>query len=211
MLYEKKIDTRSRKAMVEFLAGHFRYHNRTTGYANRIKIPSLGLTRAQADNAYDVLSADYWDEIRDPIDDFTANMDGSYTIGIDGRSSGYLVLYESEYYDPGYKSRCKACGQLNYQPVTGEAGQCGVCRKQERVNLAKPRRYLRTKSPVIDDTEDLSEMSMSALRSRVELIREFDRACDDMRSNFIDLIDNCFVVEEVVMVPKTVKRLSCRA
>jgi len=44
-------------------------------------------------------------------------MGGRYTIGSNGRSGGYLVLYQGEYYDPGYKSRCRACGQLNYQHV----------------------------------------------------------------------------------------------
>jgi hypothetical protein len=55
MFFEKQVDTRSRNAMVGFLAGHFRYptHNswsRTT-YANRVKIPYLGLTRHQENRA----------------------------------------------------------------------------------------------------------------------------------------------------------------
>jgi len=219
MFFEKKVDLRSKRAMVDFLCGHYRYYtmnswNRTTSYANRIKIPYLGLTREQANRAYDILDTDYWDELEFVIDDFTSEMDGNYTIGVNGRSGGYLVLYKGEYYDPGYKSRCRACGQLNYQAVSGEVGQCGRCGKTERVNLARPLRWHRTTGRGIDDdldADDLMDLSVSALRDKVELVCRFDRACDEIRSAFIDLIDNCKVVEETVMVPKTVRRIACAA
>jgi hypothetical protein len=205
--------------MIEFLSGHPRYRtmnswNRTTSYANCIKVHKLGLSRDQYSRVWDILDTDYWDEIRYPIDDFTEETGGSYTIGTNGRSGGYLVLYRGEYYDPGYKSQCRACGQLNYQAVSGEVGQCGRCGKTERVNLARPLRWHRVTGRGIDDDmgrEDLMEWSMSDLRDRVELVCRFDRACDEIRSAFIDLIDNCKVVEETVMVPKTVRRIACAA
>jgi hypothetical protein len=50
MFFEKQVDARSRQAMVNFLTGHFRYPIDNswarTSYANRVKIPYLGLTRA---------------------------------------------------------------------------------------------------------------------------------------------------------------------
>lgn len=61
------------------------------------------------------------------------------------------------------------------------------------------------------DADDLMDFSVSALRDKVELVCRFDRACDEIRSAFIDLIDNCKVVEETVMVPKTVRRIACAA
>lgn len=217
MFFEEKVDLRSKRAMVDFLMGHFRYPtmnswNDTTSYANRIKIPYLGLTREQVDRAYDMLGADYWDEIRYPIDDFTSEMDGEYTIGTNGRSGGYLVLYSGEYYDPGYKSYCPNCGQRNCQPA--EAGaKCGVCRS-ERKNYDRPLRWHRVKGTGIDDNmsrEEFMEWSMAELRNRVDLVCQFDRACDDIRSAFIDLIDNCKVIDETVMVPKTIRRIVCAA
>lgn len=219
MFYEKKIDLRSKRAMVDFLCGHYRYYtmnswNRATSYANCIKVHRLGLSRDQNSRVWDILDTDYWDEIRYPIDDFTEETGGNYTIGVNGRSGGYLVLYRGEYYDPGYKSWCRACGQLNYQAVSGEVGQCGRCGKMERVNLARPLRWHRTTGRGIDDDmgrEDFMEWSMSDLRDRVELVCRFDRACDEIRSAFIYLIDNCKVVEERVMVPKTVRRIVCAA
>lgn len=215
MFFEKTLDRRSKKAMIGFLQGHFRYHtmnswNRVTSYANRVKIPYLGLTREQASRAYDFLNIDYWDELRSVIDDFTSEMDGRYTIGCNGRSGGYLVLYQGEYYDPGYRSRCRVCGQLNWQPVSGDVGQCGRCGKTERVNLAHPLRWHRTTGRGIDmDADDLMNIPVSGLRDKVELVCRFDRACDDVRSAFIEIIDNCKVVEEVVMMPRTVKRIEC--
>lgn len=218
MFFEKKIDMRSKRDMVDFLKNHFRYYtmnswNRATSYANKVKIPYLGLTREQANRAYDILDTDYWDKLQFVIDDFTSEMDGNYTIGVNGRSNRYLVMYRGEYYDPGYKSQCRVCGQLNYQAVIGEVGQCGRCGEMGRINLERPLRAHKVLvGKGIDDdldADDLMDLSVSALRDKVELVCRFDRACDEIRSAFIDLIDNCKVVEETVMVPKTVRRIAC--
>jgi hypothetical protein len=217
MFFEQKVDMRSKRAMVDFLASHFRYHtmnswNKGTSYANCIKVHRLGLSRDQNSRVWDILDTDYWDEIRYPIDDFTEETSGSYTIGTNGRSGGYLVLYRGEYYDPGYKSRCRACGQLNYQAVCGEVGTCGRCNKVDRVNLHRPLRWHRVIGGGIDDElgrDDLMDLSVSDLRDKVDLVCRFDRACDEIREAFIDIADNCMVVEEAVMVPKTVRRILC--
>ena len=120
--FQKKIDRRSRTAMVAFLAGHFRYDtmrswNRASSYAHCIKLHRLSLTSKQSDNAFDMLDTDFWDEIREPIDDFTVSQDSRYTIGINGRSGGYLVLYESRCVLTGHLSYCPACGQRNFTKV----------------------------------------------------------------------------------------------
>lgn len=114
-----KVDLRSRAAMIEFLSNHYRYDtmssvNCATSYAHCVKLHRLGLTAAQMDNASDVLSTDFVDEITWPIDEFTREQAGGYTIGFNGRSGGYLVLLESRYEDTGHKSRCRSCGQLNF-------------------------------------------------------------------------------------------------
>ena len=49
--FQKKVDRRSRSAMVDYLQGHERYNtmnswNRLTSYANNIKIHRLGLSSA---------------------------------------------------------------------------------------------------------------------------------------------------------------------
>ncbi len=217
MFFEKKVNTRSKRAMAEFLAGHFRYFttnswHHATNYANRVKLWDLGLTRDQMNRAFEIISADFWPAINAPISVFTVEMGGRYTIGVNGRSGGYLVLYRGEYEELGYKSRCRACGQLNYQAVSGEAGVCGVCGKAERVNLSRPLSRHKIITRGIDDDMNVDafmEWSMSDLRDRVNLVRRFDRACDEIREIFIELLDRCEVIEEDVMVPKTVRRLAC--
>ena len=103
--FSKQIDTDNRQAMAEFLANHFRYYtmnswNRLTSYANNVKIHNLGLSSEQASRAYDLLLDDgidmsqFWDSVHDIIQDFL--YETGYTIGFNGRSDGYMVLYATE-------------------------------------------------------------------------------------------------------------------
>ncbi len=59
----QRVDLRRRAAMVAFLDGHFRYYtmnswNRSTSYANCVKIPRLGLTPAQMERAWGMLDCE---------------------------------------------------------------------------------------------------------------------------------------------------------
>ena len=274
MFFEKTLDKRSKKTVIDFFTVHCRYNtmnswNRSTSYAQNIKLHNLGLTSEQLNAAYDMLQTDFWDEIDQPIADFTSEMGGRYTIGTNGRSSGYLVLYNSEYELTGHKSHCRTCGQRNYryvytpdataegvimaaviandgcwtnetyldQPaiealrmhpeeklvlirraktiakdhtIGNRCGACGTEGEYGRVNYTLPPKRLSVyPGKSIDQNEDFSEWSMSELRNRVELVLRFDQACDEIRDNFIELIGSCKVVEEVVMIPKTVKRIEC--
>ncbi|MDP3331848.1 MAG: hypothetical protein Q8S55_07625 [Methylococcaceae bacterium] len=120
--FQKKVDRRSRSAMVDFLKGHYRYDtmsswNRLTSYANNIKFHRLGLPSEQEDKAYKMLDTDFWEEIRSPIDDFTYDQGHHYTICSNGRSGGYLVLHESHLELTGHLSYCPTCGQRNFKKV----------------------------------------------------------------------------------------------
>lgn len=116
----QKPDLRSRKSMVDFLQGHFRYDttsswNRCTSYANKVKIHTLPLTQQQRDVAYEMLDVDdSLDFVDEHISQFTQDQNGAYTIGFNGRSSGYLVLYQSCYEQSEHRSRCTCCGQRNF-------------------------------------------------------------------------------------------------
>ena len=126
--FKKNVDRRSRSAMVDFLQGHCRYDtlrlwNRLTSYANNIKIHRLGLTSEQDNKAYEMLGVDYWDDISSPIDDFTHEQGYRYTIGLNGRSGGYLVLHESGLELTGHLSYCPNCGQRNFKKVPPESYQ----------------------------------------------------------------------------------------
>lgn len=254
--FYKSVDMRSRKALMAFLNGHFRYYtmgcnNPLTSYANQIKIHSLGLTASQVTAAYDLIASDenYWDALRDIIDDFTAAHGGHFTIGCNGRSGGYLVLYNSQYEQTGYRSYCRRCGARNYMAVAqatagtdqgtvmseiliskgiwpdeaylnmpairavqlptpqklemirqlkGEMRHyhvdnrchaCGAEGPKGRVNYLSRPVTLRILSTGTDEGIDLDHWSLDALRSRVRLVQSFDKACDDLRSAFIEMLD----------------------
>ncbi len=275
MFFEKQVDLRSRDAMVSFLAEHYRYNtmnswNGATSYAHCIKIGRLGLKAAQVDRAYEMLETDFWDEIQLPIDTFTMEFAGRYTIGTNGRSGGYLVLYNSVHELTGHQSHCRSCGQRNFkrvhetdlstprgiieanvfrnggcwvdavyldEPTIKEVdladdkklsfiraakiackdetigNKCGRCHAEGengRVNYTvMPSRLSVYPGKSIDQREDFVEWSMGELRNRVKLVQAFDRACDEIRSAFIDLVDHCEVVDEVVMVPQHRKVINC--
>jgi hypothetical protein len=274
VFFQKKVDRRSRAAMVDFLAGHFRYDtmnswNGLTSYANNIKTHRLGLTPEQSNKADEMLGTDYWDEIRYPIDDFTRAQGDSYTIGTNGRSGGYLVLYQSRREQTGHLSYCPSCGQRNFKkvpptfqdetesaiakeilrsqdtwPAVGYLRQpsiqelalpdsdklalintlkakladcstsdaCGVCRKPRR-NYGVPPTRLMSSYKSIDQGEDFDaeDWPMWSLRERVDLVCAFDAACDQIRDNFVSLLQACDVVEETQWHPKKVKRLVSHA
>ena len=54
---------------------------------------------------------------------------------------------------------------------------------------------------------DMLDWSMDDLQDRLDLVRAFDAACDITRSAFIRLLNEFMLIEQVVMVPQTVKRL----
>jgi len=186
--------------------------NNASSYANCIKLYRLGLTTGQVDAAWEMLEAEgWWDTIRWPIDDFTNEHQGDYTVGINGRSGGEVVLYRSAFETTNDQSYCTQCGQRNFRSVTEDNHHCGVCRGERRNYLAPPRQLVTYPGRELDQGTEFDEWSTHELRERVCLITSFDKACDQIRSNFIDLLDSCSVVEQTVMVPKIVKRLTCRA
>ena len=216
MFFQKQIDMRSKEAMAKFLSSHQRYStmssvNRQESYANTVKLHSLGICGTQLDKAYDLISMDgLLDQISFPIQEFTEEMNGAYTVGFNGRSAGYMVLYSGEYYDPGYKSYCQKCYQKNFQSIPpGQQASCGVC-KSPRQNYERPLKWHRTHNTGIDQDfsmEDFMDLSLSQLKDKVHLVRRFDEVCDDVRSEFIAAIDDFMIVEETVMVPTKVRRL----
>ena len=211
--FYKKIDMRSREAMIAFLENHFRYDtmnswNRATSYANCVKIHALDLTHEQREKAWAMLDmAEVYDAIHGIIHEWSAEREWCWTAGFNGRSSGYLVLYQ---------------GGLDYK--NAKTAQCDVCRKltwhKENVPcttkgcpgtltvLEKPRAQIVTyPGRGLDQSEDFGEWSMDHLRERVKLVQEFDKLCDDCLAEFLHYCESYTVVEKDIMVPKTVKVL----
>jgi len=103
----KKVDTRSRKAMADYLSGHFRYHtanswNGSTSYAHDMKIYNLGLTSEIQGKLYEFMECeDFYRLIDGCIADFGQRHGYKWQAGFNGRQGGYLVLYQGDKYESG--------------------------------------------------------------------------------------------------------------
>lgn len=207
--FYKDVDTTSKTEMIKFLSEHFRYHllnswNRTTSYANNIKISHLNVSKEISDKLFALLSVEEaYDIGRDVLLNFMYDHDGYYQIGSNGRSGGYLVLYTGQKKASDYKSYCTSCGQRNYKLATADSCRCGKCGKDTRVNYQKPIYEYSVSFHDIDQDADFEEWTMEELKDRVKLVQEFDKACDDYIATMIDIAENYEVAEETVYVPQT--------
>lgn len=113
---------------------------------------------------WDILSGeaycpDYEIGIHETIAGFTKDHPG-YTMGFNGRSSGYLVLYDNEH--PG-------------KPVE------------------------------VPDEDEINDMPVDELADIAGLVRDFDKACDEIRALFIDTVLEYRLVEQERTVTVTEK------
>ena len=127
---------------------------------------------------------------------------------MNGRSGGYLVLYQGELKPSGYKSYCPRCGQKNYQEATASNNTCGVCRQPTRMNVPHTHMQVVTyPGRGTDDGEDYEDWSMYELRERVKLVQELERLADRMVDKAIHLVRHYDVAEEEFFVSQTRKVL----
>ena len=101
MFSKDKPTTRDTK--ISFLTKHFRYHtmsswNRSTSYANNVKIHNLAVDADIKNKMYELLSSEHEEldeQIQSLIEDFEEET--GYAAGFNGRSDGYIVLYDTQY------------------------------------------------------------------------------------------------------------------
>lgn len=97
------INLNSRTSMINFLKNHFRYDtmnswNNSTSYANNVKLHNLSVPAEYQDLAYDIISGeiqtpDYDIEVHEIMNEFLHET--GYSMGFNGRSGGYIVMYET--------------------------------------------------------------------------------------------------------------------
>ena len=211
----KEVDLRSRKSMTRFLTTHFRYDtmnswNQSTSYANNVKVYNLGLTKEQEEKLYAMLeTSEFYTYINEMLNEFAIEHNHLWQVGFNGRSSGYLVLYQGFTRLSGYKSVCQKCGQRNYKTVeeTGN-NRCGRCGAEARVNYdVMPREVGCYPGRSTDMGEDFEDWELYQLRQRVKLVQEFDKLCDDILKMVVELLENYEVEEKIAMKPHNVKVL----
>ena len=215
-MFYQEVDKRHREAMTAFLKNHFRYNtmnswNRSTSYANNIKLHQIDKPESiDSDTWWGMLWITQWQEkLNDLLQEFGRQHEWQWQAGINGRSGGYVVLYRGGIKPSGYKSYCTHCGQKNYQAVAdGQVGICGRCDAKARVNFKQTDMQIFTwPGKSVDEYEDFDDWTLSKMRERVELVRDFDKLCDDIVSAFIDTCRNYRIAEEEILVPKTIKVL----
>ena len=213
-MYYKKINKASRKEMVDFLENHFRYStanswNNRTSYANNVKIWRLHLSPELEDKFWEMQNSDddeFFSITYGLMYDFREKY--GYDVAFNGRSAGYLVLYNAEKVLDEYKSYCTHCGQKNYSLATEENKKCGKCGRDTRVNYKEPRYKWVTNSNNIDQYEDFNnkyDWPLYRLKKRVELVQAFDKLCDDIRDTLIEYLKTHEFVDEEYTEVKTRK------
>lgn len=140
----QSIDLRSRREMTDYLRNHFRYStmnswNHATSYACNLKIYGLGLEPEIESKLYDMLDTREFLLMRqEALYLFNAAHNFRWQAGFNGRSGGYLVLYQGDLKPSGYLSYCTCCGQRNCRSVADTGNVCGVCGKAARVDFRIP-------------------------------------------------------------------------
>lgn len=212
--FYKNIDMRSRKAMTEFLTKHFRYNtanswNRSTSYACNLKIHSLGLDRDTVDKLYEMLNAqEFFDNIDELLSEFNEEHNYVWQARMNGRSGGYLVLYNGKSEPSQYKSYCTECGQRNYTSVNKTGNICGRCLSAARVDYKIPPMQVSFyPGKSIDRNEDFSDWDIRELRERVRLVQEFDALADRIVNLAVQMTKEYRVVDEEFLIPQTRKVL----
>ena len=154
MFYKKGLDISNTKEMYEFLKGHFTYDtmnswNGLRSIANNVKIYNLDL-EGDCWNALRYLEDDEYFNVNMMIEDWENEHEG-YSVGFNGRSGGYLVLY-SEHHN------------RNILP--------------DYINDTED--YEDFKNYIKDYWGGVKYIK-SDLREYVELVRDFDKLCDSIR------------------------------
>ena len=101
----KNVNFEDKKSMISFLENHFRYNtmnswNQSTSYANNVKLHNIGIPPEYEDKAYASVCGEAQNDEFDLMynelkKEFT--MKTGYDIAFNGRSSGYIVLYDTGY------------------------------------------------------------------------------------------------------------------
>ena len=110
------VDLRSRADMTAYLENHFRYPtmnswNQATSYACNLKVDRLGLSAGIVEKLLDMLdTSEFQETMQDLRTRCGMEHDYLWQVGMNGRSGGYLVLYQGRQKPSGYRSYCRECG-----------------------------------------------------------------------------------------------------
>lgn len=208
--FTQAVDKRSRQAMSDYLSRHFRYPtgnswNQSTSYACNLKVTDLGLDSKTVDRLLALIAVpEFYDRFQPLFQQFAQSYQYRWQAGWNGRSGGYLVLYQGEIKPSGYRSYCTACGQRNYRSVTETGCTCGACGAKTRIDYMVPPMLVQTYPfRSTDQDEDFEDWDLWQLRERTELVQSFDRLADSIVAAGLEMAQAYTAVEEVYYAPHT--------
>ena len=214
--FSQKVDLRSREAMVAFLSHHFRYWtmnswNRSSSYANCVKVHKLDLAPEQLERAWSLIECDeVLAGLNRLIADWAAKHHWRGQVGFNGRSRGYLVLLQGQLdHENARTARCDECAKATWHTRDTACTTIG-CPGTLRVLSELIPQIVTYPGRGTDDGEDFDAWDLDSLRDRVKLVQDFDRLCDDLVHAFVEFCDHFEAVDEGIMVPKKVKLLQAR-
>ena len=147
---------------------------------------------------------EFYERLNERIEDFNRQHNYLWQAGWNGRSGGYLVLYQGGTKPSRYRSYCTKCGQKNYTSVAETGNWCGVCNEEARVDYIKPPMQIFSfPGRDVDMDEDFEDWSLYELQQRTELVQEFDRLADDIVAEALYIAQNHSVEERTVYMPTT--------
>lgn len=166
-LFQKAgVDICSAKSMFNFINEHYQYYtlnswNNLKSIANNVKLYNLkldgdwGTACSYLFDEYDI--GNLQEEISDMIRDWEDEHPG-YGLGFNGRSGGYLVIYNHD----------KKNGTVNFRSILPEW-------------LTGFDTYEEWKDYILDYYAYSVKDMIPELREYTKLIRDFDKLCDDLR------------------------------
>lgn len=170
MFYKTGVDITNDKQMFNFLKDHFRYAtmnswNGVYSIANNVKVHRLNLS-GDCWTALNLLNNGEYDTLNWIIKDWEREHPG-YVVGFNGRSGGYLVLYNAD--NRGDVLPCSITDNDNYSQYKEWCRYYGYTVKENRFEL----------------------------QMFTKLVRDFDRLCDDLRAYVDELSQLKFEVVEM--------------
>jgi len=208
--FYQTVDLRSKKAMVNFLTNHFRYDtmsswNASTSYANNMKVYKAIPSKLQ-DKVFNLMEAEgFYDSLNWLIQDWDREQNYYYQAGFNGRSGGYLVMYEGSV---EYKTIFEFNRLNNDRDYADGYGWMDIKEAKERGLYKKQIKKIGSYAGrSIDMNEDFEEWDINTLKERVKLVQSFDKLCDDIISQVIFMAENTEVEEEEYTITKTRKVL----
>lgn len=206
----------TREEMIAFLREHPRYDtmnswNRAHSYARCVKISHIDWPSPQIrDTAYDMLEVpEAMQAYSEPLRQFDSDQGYLWQHGHNGRSDGYVVLYQGKVVPSNYKSYCTDCGQQNYKTVaeTGNnrCGRCGELSRKDYPPGSSPKNVSVFAGRGVDMDDDYDDWDTGTLEERTALVYAFDNAVDAAIAAYAEFCRTHTAVEVEVLVPQTRK------